>query len=40
MENNQTEPMIKVKNLPGKIDKGIDQQLERAIEELLKDVGE
>ncbi len=40
MENNQTEPTIKVKNMPGKIDKGIDQQLERAIEEMLKDVGE
>ena len=39
MENNQTEPDIKVKNMPGKIDKGIDQQLERAIEEMMKDVG-
>lgn len=38
MENNQTEPMIKVKNMPGKIDQGIDQQLERAIIELLKEV--
>lgn len=38
MENNQTEPMIRVKNMPGYIDRGIDQQLERAIEELLKDV--
>ncbi|MBS9464372.1 PD40 domain-containing protein [Flagellimonas sp. 389] len=38
MENNQTEPMIKVKNMPDVIDKGIDQQLERSIEELLKEV--
>ncbi|WP_350285415.1 S41 family peptidase [uncultured Croceitalea sp.] len=38
MENNQTEPMIKVKNQPDVIDKGIDQQLERSIEELLKEV--
>ncbi|WP_194852251.1 S41 family peptidase [Nonlabens antarcticus] len=38
MENNQTEPTIQVKNIPGKIDKGIDQQLDRAIEELLKEV--
>ena len=39
MENSQTEPMIKVKNMPGVIDKGRDQQLERAIEEMMKDVG-
>ncbi|AGC77674.1 C-terminal processing protease CtpA/Prc [Nonlabens dokdonensis] len=38
MENSQTEPLIKVKNMPGKIDQGIDQQLERSIIELLKDV--
>jgi C-terminal processing protease CtpA/Prc len=38
MENNQTEPMIKIKNIPGKIDNGIDQQLLRSIKELLKDV--
>jgi len=38
MENNQTEPTIKVKNMPGVIDKGRDQQLERAVEEMLKDV--
>ncbi len=36
MENNQTEPKILVKNMPGKIDKGIDQQLEVAITELMK----
>ncbi|MEN8816429.1 MAG: S41 family peptidase [Nonlabens sp.] len=40
MENNQTEPMIQVKNMPGKIDQGIDQQLERSIIELMKDVKE
>jgi Tol biopolymer transport system component len=38
MENNQTEPSIKVKNMPGVIDKGRDQQLERSIEELLKEI--
>ncbi len=38
MENNQTEPTIKVKNMPGVIDKGRDQQLERSIEELMKEV--
>jgi tricorn protease len=38
MENNETKPQFLVKNMPGKIDKGIDQQLEKAIEELLKDI--
>ncbi len=38
MENNQTEPTIKVKNMPGKVDNGIDEQLIRSIQELLKDV--
>ncbi len=38
MENLQTEPQFKVKNMPGVIDKGRDQQLEKAVEELLKDV--
>ena len=38
MENLQTEPMIKVKNMPNIISKGRDQQLERSIKELLKDV--
>jgi C-terminal processing protease CtpA/Prc/WD40 repeat protein len=38
MENNQTEPDIIVKNAPGAIDEGKDQQLERAIEELMKEV--
>ena len=36
LENNETMPDVQVKNMPGKIDKGIDQQLERAVEELLK----
>ena len=39
MENNQTDPQIMVKNMPGKVDKGIDEQLERAITELMKDTG-
>lgn len=38
MENLQTEPDIEVKNMPGVVDEGRDQQLERAIEELLKEV--
>jgi tricorn protease len=38
MENNETKPQFEVKNMPGKIDKGVDQQLEKAVEELLKDV--
>lgn len=38
MENNQTEPGIKIKNMPGQIDNGVDQQLERSIIELMKDV--
>lgn len=38
MENNQTEPMIKVKNMPGIIDNGRDQQLERSVQEMLKDI--
>ena len=40
LENNQTEPMFEVKNMPGVIDQGRDQQLEKAIEELMKDVRE
>lgn len=39
MENLQTEPTIKLKNMPGVIDKNRDQQLERAIQEMLSDVG-
>ncbi len=38
MENNETRPQIEIKNMPGIIDQGIDQQLEKAVEELLKDV--
>ncbi len=38
MENLQTEPMIKIKNMPSIITRGRDQQLERSIKELLKDV--
>ncbi len=38
MENNQTDPMIQVKNMPGQIDNGVDQQLDRAITELLEDI--
>ena len=40
MENNQTEPDVKVKNQPEVISEGRDQQLERAIEELMKQVKE
>lgn len=35
MENSQTEPMVKVKNDPELISKGRDQQLERAVKELM-----
>ncbi|MBT8244219.1 MAG: peptidase S41 [Winogradskyella sp.] len=38
MENNQTEPMIEVKNRPGVIDNGRDEQLERSVSEMLKDL--
>ncbi len=38
LENNETKPDIQVKNMPGQIDKGKDQQLEVAITELLKSV--
>lgn len=38
LENNETKPQYEVKNMPGKIDSGIDQQLEKAVEELLKDI--
>ena len=38
MENDQTVPEIMLKNMPGIIDKGRDQQLEAAIEDLLKTV--
>lgn len=38
MENRQTVPDIKVKNMPGIVDKGRDQQLETAIKELMKTI--
>ena len=38
LENNQTAPDIVVKNAPGVIDKGRDQQLERAIKQMLEDL--
>ena len=38
MENLQTEPDVKVKNMPSVINSGRDQQLERAIEELMKEI--
>lgn len=37
LENNETKPTFQVKNQPEIIAKGRDQQLEKAIEELLKD---
>lgn len=39
MENNESKPQIQIKNMPGKIDNGIDEQLEKAIEVLLKEIG-
>ena len=39
MENLQTEPDIKVKNMPGVVDQGRDEQLERAIQEMMNDTG-
>lgn len=38
MENNETAPQFQVKNMPGQIDRGIDQQLLKAVEELLVDI--
>jgi len=38
LENNETKPDIEVKNMPGVVDKGRDQQLERAIKELMTDI--
>lgn len=38
LENNETKPNIQVKNMPGVIDAGKDQQLEAAIKELLSDI--
>jgi len=36
MENFQLEPDIKVKNDPAKVNTGVDQQLQKAVEELLR----
>lgn len=38
LENSQLEPDIKVKNTPEKLAQGIDEQLEAAVNELLKEV--
>ncbi|MDX1284834.1 MAG: S41 family peptidase, partial [Draconibacterium sp.] len=38
LENVETVPEIVIKNMPGKIDQGIDEQLNRAIEELLNNL--
>jgi tricorn protease len=38
LENNETKPDIEVKNMPGMVDRGRDQQLERAIKELMEDI--
>ena len=38
LENNQTPPNIEIKNEPGVIDAGRDQQLERTIQEMLQDL--
>ena len=38
MENLQTEPNVKVKNMPGEIARGRDEQLERGVEVLLREV--
>lgn len=40
LENNETKPDIILKNMPGVIDFGTDQQLERAIMEMLKELDE
>lgn len=39
MENLQTEPTITIKNMPGIVDNGRDEQLERAIQEMMNDTG-
>ena len=38
LENNQTNPDIIIKNMPGVIDYGRDQQLEGAVEQMLKEL--
>ncbi|MGQ1909592.1 S41 family peptidase [Marinifilum sp. RC60d5] len=37
LENNETVPEIQVKNMPGKIDNGIDEQLEAAVKALQEE---
>ena len=38
MENAETTPDILIKNMPGMVDKGVDEQLERAVLELMEEV--
>ena len=38
LENNQTHPDILIKNMPSVIDKGSDQQLEAAVDQMLKEL--
>ena len=38
LENLETVPDIVIKNMPGKIDAGIDEQLNKAVQELLNDL--
>lgn len=38
LENNETKPGIQVKNMPGMIDNGNDEQLLMAIKELMTEV--
>ena len=38
LENSQLEPDIKVKNTPEKLAQGVDEQLEAAVEELMKEL--
>jgi tricorn protease len=40
MENNQTDPDVLVKNMPGVIDQGMDQQLQKAVQVMLEDLKE
>ena len=38
LENTQLEPDFKIANTPEKLDQGIDEQLEKAVQELLKQI--
>ncbi|MCB0571309.1 MAG: PD40 domain-containing protein [Phaeodactylibacter sp.] len=40
LENNQLEPDIKVPNTPGEVSRGRDEQLEAAVRELLRQLGQ